>query len=126
MRWLAPQPDRPGLPTSVAPSAATGWIMRHSSSLTEQDAAGFKTVLASCPELQAVHQHVAGFGAMMSNRAGGDLPPGSWRSTATTAFRTMERPSVSAVEANHANTTALFPQVGCVPVCHVSLRGHIR
>ncbi|GAA2021179.1 hypothetical protein GCM10009839_17570 [Catenulispora yoronensis] len=76
MRWLAPHPDRRNLPASAAPSVrrATGWITRHPDSLTEEDAAGLKAVLARCPEPEQVHRHTAAFGTMMSNRTGSNLP----------------------------------------------------
>ncbi|MFH0180752.1 transposase [Streptomyces cacaoi] len=67
-----------------APSAApprpptvrqvTGWFTRHPTTLTEEDRAGLKDVLAGCPELDTAAGHVRDFGEILTSRLGAVLP----------------------------------------------------
>ncbi|MFE4336427.1 ISL3 family transposase [Streptomyces sp. NPDC056831] len=67
-----------------APSAApprpptvrqvTGWLTRHPATVTEEDRAGLKEVLARCPELDTAASHVRNFGGILSGHLGAGLP----------------------------------------------------
>ncbi|MFJ3786327.1 transposase [Streptomyces sp. NPDC090093] len=52
----------------------TGWLIRHPTTLSEEDRAGLKDVLARCPELDTAAKHVRDFGEMLTNRLGSTLP----------------------------------------------------
>ncbi|MFD3585874.1 transposase [Streptomyces sp. NPDC058683] len=52
----------------------TGWLTRHPTTLTEEDRAGLKEVLARCPELDQAARHVRGFGEILGDRLGSTLP----------------------------------------------------
>ncbi|MFF6888937.1 ISL3 family transposase [Streptomyces sp. NPDC012421] len=52
----------------------TGWLTRHPTTLSEEDRAGLKDVLARCPELDTVAVHVRNFGEMLTGRLGATLP----------------------------------------------------
>ncbi|MGW2036721.1 ISL3 family transposase [Streptomyces virginiae] len=52
----------------------TGWLTRHPTSLTEEDRAALKEVLARCPELDKAAGHVHDFGEILTNRLGSTLP----------------------------------------------------
>ncbi|WP_405901429.1 transposase [Streptomyces sp. NBC_00727] len=52
----------------------TGWITRHPATLNEEDRAGLKEVLARCPELDKVGEHVRDFGEILTDRLGVTLP----------------------------------------------------
>ncbi|MEU6759768.1 ISL3 family transposase [Streptomyces sp. NPDC046685] len=64
--------DAPPRPPSVR--QVTGWLTRHPTTLTEQDRAGLKEVLARCPELDKAARHVRDFGEILTNRLGSTLP----------------------------------------------------
>ncbi|MFJ3786219.1 transposase [Streptomyces sp. NPDC090093] len=51
----------------------TGWLTRHPTTLSEEDRAGLKDVLARCPELDTAAKHVRDFGEMLTNRLGSTL-----------------------------------------------------
>jgi transposase len=51
----------------------TGWIMSDPRSLTTDQARQLAAILAGCPELAALHTHVAAFAALMTERRGRDL-----------------------------------------------------
>ncbi|MER6203687.1 hypothetical protein ABT234_40810 [Streptomyces sp. NPDC001586] len=67
-----------------APSAApprpptvrqvTGWLTRHPTTLTEEDRAGLKDVLARCTELDTAAGHARDFGEILTDRLGSTLP----------------------------------------------------
>ncbi|MFD9122917.1 hypothetical protein ACFU6M_40200 [Streptomyces bottropensis] len=52
----------------------TGWLTRHPATLTEEDRAGLKEVLARCPELNKAAGHVRDFGEILTDRLGSTLP----------------------------------------------------
>ncbi|MFI7351905.1 ISL3 family transposase [Streptomyces sp. NPDC049936] len=52
----------------------TGWLTRHPTTLTEEDRAGLKEVLARCPELNKAAGHVRDFGEILTDRLGSTLP----------------------------------------------------
>ncbi|MFH9735746.1 hypothetical protein [Streptomyces sp. NPDC017260] len=52
----------------------TGWITRHPTTLTDEDRAGLKDVLARCPELNTAAGHVRDFGEIFTDRLGSTLP----------------------------------------------------
>ncbi|MER5728985.1 hypothetical protein ABT084_11745 [Streptomyces sp. NPDC002138] len=52
----------------------TGWLTRHPTTLTEEDRAGLKEVLARCPELDKAAGHVRDFGEILTDRLGAMLP----------------------------------------------------
>jgi transposase len=52
----------------------TSWITRHPATLTEEDRAGLKEVLAHCPELDTAAGHVRHFGEILTDRLGSTLP----------------------------------------------------
>ncbi|QIY76698.2 ISL3 family transposase [Streptomyces sp. RLB1-33] len=52
----------------------TGWLTRHPTTLTEEDRAGLKDVLARCPELDTAAGHVRNFGELLTSRLGAVLP----------------------------------------------------
>ncbi|MET8755923.1 transposase [Streptomyces sp. NPDC004667] len=64
----------------------TGWMMRHPESLADGDHQQFATVLAHCPELQALHEHVRGFAEILQTPSGQHLK--DW----ITATRTADSP----------------------------------
>ncbi|MER5740122.1 transposase [Streptomyces sp. NPDC002262] len=68
-----------GAPSAVPPRTptvrqVTGWLTRHAATLTEEDRAGLKAVLACCPELDTAAGHVRDFGEMLTGRLGATLP----------------------------------------------------
>ncbi|MFJ3786335.1 transposase [Streptomyces sp. NPDC090093] len=68
-----------GAPTAAPPRPptvrqVTGWLIRHPTTLSEEDRAGLKDVLARCPELDTAAKHVRDFGEMLTNRLGSTLP----------------------------------------------------
>ncbi|MET9887389.1 ISL3 family transposase [Streptomyces sp. NPDC006430] len=62
----------PPRPPSVR--QVTGWLTRHPTTLTEEDRAGLKNVLARCPELDKAAGHVRDFGEILTDRLGSTLP----------------------------------------------------
>ncbi|MCX4869824.1 MULTISPECIES: ISL3 family transposase [unclassified Streptomyces] len=65
-------PDAPPPPPSVR--KVTGWLTRHPISLSEEDRAGLKNVLARCPELATAAGHIRDFGEILTDRLGTTLP----------------------------------------------------
>ncbi|WP_285740625.1 hypothetical protein [Kitasatospora phosalacinea] len=51
-----------------------GWILRRPESPPEHDRLHLKTVLANCPELEALTRHVRSFATMLTERHGERLP----------------------------------------------------
>ncbi|MEV5295407.1 hypothetical protein AB0K64_29800 [Streptomyces sp. NPDC053741] len=51
----------------------TSWLARHPTTLTEEDRAGLKDVLARCPELDTAARQVRDFGEILSDRLGATL-----------------------------------------------------
>ncbi|WP_228472864.1 ISL3 family transposase [Streptomyces cyaneochromogenes] len=64
--------DAPPRPPSVR--QVTSWLTRHPTTLTEEDRASLKEVLARCPELDRAAAHVRDFGEILTNRRGATLP----------------------------------------------------
>ncbi|MFF0478850.1 hypothetical protein [Streptomyces sp. NPDC004284] len=52
----------------------TGLLTRHPATLTEEDQACLKEVLARCPELDTAAGHVRAFGEILTERLGSTLP----------------------------------------------------
>jgi transposase len=52
----------------------TGWLTRHPSSLSKEDRAALKEVLARCPELDTAARHIRDFGEILTGRLGATLP----------------------------------------------------
>ncbi|MFB7189039.1 transposase [Streptomyces sp. NPDC056178] len=52
----------------------TGWLTRHPISLSEEDRARLKDVLARCPELDTATGHIRDFGETLTDRLGLTLP----------------------------------------------------
>ncbi|WP_425470162.1 ISL3 family transposase [Streptomyces tateyamensis] len=65
---------RPVTARPPAPRTVAGWILRRPESLPEHDQLHLKTVLANCPELDALTRHVRSFAAMLTERHGERLP----------------------------------------------------
>ncbi|MFE9636312.1 transposase [Streptomyces sp. NPDC006463] len=51
----------------------TGWLTRHPTTLTEEERAGPKGVLARCPALHKAAEHVRDFGEILADRLGSTL-----------------------------------------------------
>ncbi|MFD5068015.1 ISL3 family transposase [Streptomyces sp. NPDC058369] len=71
--------DLRGVPSGAPPRPpsvrqVTGWLTRHPTTLTEEDRAGLKDVLAHCPELDTAAGHVHDFGEILTARLGSTLP----------------------------------------------------
>jgi transposase len=64
--------DAPPRPPTVR--QVTGWLTRHPATLTEEDRASLKEVLARCPELDTADEHVRDFGEILTDRLGSTLP----------------------------------------------------
>ncbi|WP_159038978.1 transposase [Streptomyces sp. NRRL WC-3604] len=64
------------MPEGRPPSLRTvsGWILTHPDALAEKDRLKLKSVLAYCPEVDALADHVRSFGQMLSQRQGERLP----------------------------------------------------
>ncbi|MCJ1676275.1 hypothetical protein MTF65_02660 [Streptomyces sp. APSN-46.1] len=72
----------------------TGWITRHPATLTEEDRAGLKEVLARCPELDTAAGHVRDFGEILTDGPSAPhSPPGSTQSTAASCPASPASPS---------------------------------
>jgi transposase len=52
----------------------TGWILTHPDTLPESERLKLKSVLAGCPELDALTGHVRAFGKMLTQLQGDQLP----------------------------------------------------
>ena len=68
----AAPPQAPPPPPTVR--RVTGWLTRHPSTLSEDERAALKDVLARCPELDTAAEHVRGFGEILAHRLGPTLP----------------------------------------------------
>ncbi|MCX4706814.1 ISL3 family transposase [Streptomyces sp. NBC_01373] len=71
--------DLRGTPAGAPPRPptvrqVTGWLTRHPTTLTEEDRAGLKEVLARCPEIEQAAGHVRDFGEILTDRLGSTLP----------------------------------------------------
>ena len=76
-----PQPVGPRPPTA---RAVTRWLLTHPDALPEVDRLQLKTVLANCPELMALSEHVRTFGHMVAHLQGDQLPTWIEAATSTT------------------------------------------
>ncbi|MGW8354360.1 ISL3 family transposase [Streptomyces wedmorensis] len=68
-----------GVPSAASPRPptvrqVTGWLTRHPTTLSEEDRAGLKDVLARCPELDTAAGHARDFGEILTDRLGSTLP----------------------------------------------------
>ncbi|WP_455755470.1 transposase [Streptomyces xanthochromogenes] len=68
-----------GAPASAPPRPptvrqVTGWLTRHPTTLSEDDRAALKDVLARCPELDTAAAHIRDFGEILTDRLGTTLP----------------------------------------------------
>ncbi|MFF2432498.1 ISL3 family transposase [Streptomyces mirabilis] len=68
---VAPR-QAPSSPPTVR--RVTGWLTRHPATLSDDERAALKDVLARCPELDAAAEHVRDFGEILSYRLGATLP----------------------------------------------------
>ncbi|WP_331737870.1 transposase [Streptomyces sp. NBC_01276] len=75
-----PQPVGPRPPSA---RAVTRWILTHPDALAESDRLQLKAVLANCPELDALAEHVRSFAHMLTQLQGHRLP--AWIGAATAA-----------------------------------------
>ncbi|MEV8318369.1 ISL3 family transposase [Streptomyces sp. NPDC059900] len=73
-----PQPVGPRPPSA---RVVTRWILTHPDALPEGDRVQLKAVLANCPELAALTEHVRSFAHMLTQLHGHQLP--AWIDTAT-------------------------------------------
>ncbi|WP_151476050.1 ISL3 family transposase [Streptomyces albicerus] len=76
-----PQPVGPRPPSA---RAVTCWILTHPDALPESDQLRLKAVLANCPELTALSEHVRSFGHMLAHLQGDQLPTWIEAATSTT------------------------------------------
>ncbi|MFF0390241.1 hypothetical protein ACFYS8_16365 [Kitasatospora sp. NPDC004615] len=62
--------------TAQPPSSwtVTGWILRRPTALSEAEQLQFKTVLAHCPQLDALTRHVRSSAVMLAEHQGERLP----------------------------------------------------
>lgn len=79
-----------GAPAGAAPRPpsvrqVTGWFTRHPTTLTVEDRAGLKDVLARCPKLDTAAGHVRDIGELLTDRLGATLPARSTPSTPAAA-----------------------------------------
>ncbi|MGW9133590.1 hypothetical protein [Streptomyces sp. NPDC055681] len=66
-----PQPVGPRTPSA---RAVTRWLLAHPDALIESHRVQLKAALASCPELDALAQHVRAFAHMVTDLHGDQLP----------------------------------------------------
>ncbi len=83
-----PQPIGPRPPSA---RAVTRWILTHPDALTENDRLHLKAVLANCPELTALAEHVRSFAHMLTHLQGDQLPAWVEAATATTELPSLRR-----------------------------------
>ncbi|GGS29305.1 hypothetical protein Snoj_25610 [Streptomyces nojiriensis] len=81
---------RPVTARPPSPRTVAGWILRRPTALSGAEQLQLKTVLAHCPELDALTRHVRSFAAMLTERQGEHLP--EWLD----AVRQDDRPSLHA------------------------------
>jgi hypothetical protein len=85
-RWLAPYrlaaPARPPAPPS--PAQATRWITSNPASLDAADATALAAITSHCPDLAALHAHVAAFAKILAGRHGAAALD-AWLATAEAA-----------------------------------------
>ncbi|MBW5482634.1 hypothetical protein [Streptomyces bambusae] len=74
--YLRQKRTAPRAVTAQPPSPRTvaGWILRRPTALSEAEQLQLKTVLAQCPELDALTRHVRSFAVMLTERQGERLP----------------------------------------------------
>ncbi|MGW9135179.1 hypothetical protein [Streptomyces sp. NPDC055681] len=94
-----------------------GWILTHPDTLPETERLKLKSVLASCPELDALTRHVRTFGKMLTQLQGDQLP--QW----IKAVRADDLPNlhafVNGLERDLAAVTAGVTGFGVsVPILH--------
>ncbi|MFE6052776.1 transposase [Kitasatospora sp. NPDC056446] len=77
-RWLEPlrSAETPTPKKSEAPTIrqVVGWLTRHPDNLSSGQELRLKRILASCPELADLRQHISDFAKMMKNLDGHLLP----------------------------------------------------
>ncbi|WP_329492658.1 transposase [Kitasatospora herbaricolor] len=71
LKRTSPQPVTAPPPS---PRTVAGWILRRPTALFEAEQVQLKTVLAHCPELDALTRHVRSFAVMLTERQGELLP----------------------------------------------------
>jgi transposase len=76
-----PQPVGPRPPSA---RAVARWLLTHPDALSEGDRLQLKAVLANCPELTALSEHVRSFGHMVAHLQGDQLPTWIEAATSTT------------------------------------------
>ncbi|MGW5665339.1 ISL3 family transposase [Streptomyces sp. NPDC003758] len=74
--YLQPFRASPTAPAARPPSPRTvaGWILTHPDTLPESEHLKLKSVLAGCPELDALTGHVRVFGKMLTQLQGDQFP----------------------------------------------------
>ncbi|MEU3855625.1 transposase [Streptomyces sp. NPDC029554] len=81
-----PQPVGPRPPSA---RAVTRWILTHPDALNENDRLQLKAVLANCPQLAALAEHVRSFAHMLTELQGDQLPEWSESATSTTELPSL-------------------------------------
>ncbi|MEW2391050.1 ISL3 family transposase [Streptomyces venezuelae] len=81
-----PQPVGPRPPSA---RAVTRWILTHPDALPEGDRLHLKTVLANCPELTVLADHVRSFAHMITHLEGDQLPAWIESASATTELPSL-------------------------------------
>ncbi|MFD7236003.1 ISL3 family transposase [Streptomyces syringium] len=72
--WEKRTSPRPVSARPPSPRAVSRWILSRPENLTETEQLRLKTVLAQCPELEALAGHVRSFAQMLTERQGERLP----------------------------------------------------
>lgn len=75
---------QPGGPRPPSARTVTRWLLTHPDALPEGDRIQLKAVLAGCPELAALSEHVRSFGDMVARLQGDQLPDWIEAAAATT------------------------------------------
>ncbi|MDC0773894.1 ISL3 family transposase [Streptomyces sp. HD] len=83
-----PQPVGPWPPSA---RAVTRWILTHPDALLESDRLQLKAVLANCPELTTLVEHVRCFAHMVTHLQGAQLPEWIESAAATTDLPSLSR-----------------------------------
>ncbi|MEV0259513.1 ISL3 family transposase [Streptomyces sp. NPDC050732] len=83
-----PQPVGPRPPSA---RAVTRWILTHPDALVESDRLRLKAVLASCPELATLAEHVRSFAHMVTDLRGEQLPEWIASARSTTDLISLSR-----------------------------------